>query len=268
MWFPLQRSVERRVSKYGPGEAKRRQSLFSHYLHHCNIKVVHSGCFTCCFCDFYYMLKRKKDCLNVLNLRIFISPTYFHCFNVFNIQGFVFLETYDLKEYNPFLLSIKQPRYFKVILFWLKHFIYCNRKAALCILIQLCKKICFCGKECTLCFIPSSVQLNSRTHSAASYMKDWRVREQPVVKQVPGCFPLSVTQQEMWDLHECFALSWGIHSGRLWHLWREKHILSPIKKKKKVFTAKWQACMHSTQINLDPYKKPKLKDLWSLINYS
>lgn len=30
-------------------------------------------------------------------------------------QGFVFLETYDLREYDPFLLSIKKPHYFKVI---------------------------------------------------------------------------------------------------------------------------------------------------------
>ncbi|XP_034555107.1 protein FAM228A [Notolabrus celidotus] len=60
VWFPLQRRVEERASDCGPVEAKRRQSLFSHYLHHCNTK------------------------------------------------GFVFLETYDLKEYNPFLLNITQ----------------------------------------------------------------------------------------------------------------------------------------------------------------
>lgn len=33
-----------------------------------------------------------------------------HC----NSKGFVFLETYNLKEYNPFLLSIKKPNYFKL----------------------------------------------------------------------------------------------------------------------------------------------------------
>ncbi|KAG8011235.1 hypothetical protein GBF38_005939 [Nibea albiflora] len=65
VWFPLQRKVEEHASSCSPVEAKRRQSLYSHYLHHCNTK------------------------------------------------GFVFLETYDPKEYNPFLLNIKQPHYFK-----------------------------------------------------------------------------------------------------------------------------------------------------------
>ncbi|XP_070705928.1 protein FAM228A [Pempheris klunzingeri] len=67
VWFPLQRRVEEQASSCSRAEAKRRQSLYSHYLHHCNTK------------------------------------------------GFAFLETYDLKEYNPFLLSIKQPHHFKVI---------------------------------------------------------------------------------------------------------------------------------------------------------
>ncbi|KAM6992284.1 protein FAM228A isoform 1-T2 [Tautogolabrus adspersus] len=66
VWFPLQSRVEERVSSCGPMEAKRRQSLYSHYLHHCNAK------------------------------------------------GFVFLETYNLQEYNPFFLNIKKPRCFKV----------------------------------------------------------------------------------------------------------------------------------------------------------
>ncbi|XP_065819913.1 protein FAM228A isoform X2 [Labrus bergylta] len=66
VWFPLQCRVEERVSSCGPMEAKRRQSLYSHYLHHCNAK------------------------------------------------GFVFLETYNLKEYNPFLLNIEKPCCFKV----------------------------------------------------------------------------------------------------------------------------------------------------------
>ncbi|XP_027140392.1 protein FAM228A isoform X1 [Larimichthys crocea] len=66
VWFPLQRKVEEHVSSCSPVEAKRRQSLYSHYLHHCNTK------------------------------------------------GFVFLETYNPKEYNPFLLNIKQPHYFKL----------------------------------------------------------------------------------------------------------------------------------------------------------
>ncbi|XP_039981535.1 protein FAM228A [Xiphias gladius] len=64
VWFPLQRRVEEHVSSCGPVEAKRRQGLYTHYLHHCNTK------------------------------------------------GFVFLETYDLKEYNPFLL--KKLNYFKL----------------------------------------------------------------------------------------------------------------------------------------------------------
>ncbi|KAM3603323.1 uncharacterized protein V6R79_020325 [Siganus canaliculatus] len=32
-----------------------------------------------------------------------------------NTKGFVFLETWDLREYNPFLLNIKRPHSFKVI---------------------------------------------------------------------------------------------------------------------------------------------------------
>ncbi|XP_035534115.1 protein FAM228A [Morone saxatilis] len=66
VWFPFQRRLEEQVSSCSPVETKRRQRLYSHYLHHCNTK------------------------------------------------GFVFLETYDLREYNPFLLSIKQPHYFKL----------------------------------------------------------------------------------------------------------------------------------------------------------
>ncbi|XP_076613042.1 protein FAM228A [Chaetodon auriga] len=66
VWFPLQRRVEEHVSSCSPMEAKRRQSLYSHYLHHCNTK------------------------------------------------GSVFLETYDLREYNPFLLNIKRPHCLKL----------------------------------------------------------------------------------------------------------------------------------------------------------
>uniref|UniRef100_A0A665V0F7 Family with sequence similarity 228 member B n=1 Tax=Echeneis naucrates TaxID=173247 RepID=A0A665V0F7_ECHNA len=67
VWFPLQKRLEEHVAGRHSAEAKRRQSLYSHYLHHCNTK------------------------------------------------GFVFLDTYDLKEYNPFLLNIKKPHCFKVI---------------------------------------------------------------------------------------------------------------------------------------------------------
>ncbi|KAJ4928773.1 hypothetical protein JOQ06_004398 [Pogonophryne albipinna] len=66
VWFPLQRRVEEHVSSCGPAVFKSRQSLYSHFLHHCNSK------------------------------------------------GFVFLEHYDLKEYDPFLLHIKKPRYLNV----------------------------------------------------------------------------------------------------------------------------------------------------------
>ncbi|KAK5903684.1 hypothetical protein CgunFtcFv8_007441 [Champsocephalus gunnari] len=66
VWFPLQRRVEEHVSSCGPAVCKSRQSLYSHFLHHCNSK------------------------------------------------GFVFLEHYDLKEYDPFLLHIKKPRYLNV----------------------------------------------------------------------------------------------------------------------------------------------------------
>ncbi|XP_054475046.1 protein FAM228A [Anoplopoma fimbria] len=66
VWFPLQTRVEEHVSSCSPASVRRRQSLYSHYLHHSNTK------------------------------------------------GFVFLETYDLKEYNPFLLHIKKPHFFKL----------------------------------------------------------------------------------------------------------------------------------------------------------
>ncbi|XP_034060230.1 protein FAM228A [Gymnodraco acuticeps] len=66
VWFPLQRRVEEHVSSCGPAVCKGRQSLYSHFLHHCNSK------------------------------------------------GFVFLEHYDVKEYDPFLLHIKKPRYLNV----------------------------------------------------------------------------------------------------------------------------------------------------------
>uniref|UniRef100_A0A3Q3K3P7 Protein FAM228B n=1 Tax=Monopterus albus TaxID=43700 RepID=A0A3Q3K3P7_MONAL len=66
VWFPLQSRVEAHVSSCGPAEAKRRLSLYSDYLHHCNTK------------------------------------------------GYVFLDTYDLKDYNPFLLNIKKPHFSKL----------------------------------------------------------------------------------------------------------------------------------------------------------
>ncbi|KAM7395540.1 hypothetical protein PAMA_007014 [Pampus argenteus] len=62
----VKRRVERHVSSCSSEETKRRQSLYSHYLHHCNSK------------------------------------------------GFVFLETGDLREYNPFLLNDKKKHYFKL----------------------------------------------------------------------------------------------------------------------------------------------------------
>lgn len=39
VWMPLQRRVEQCVSSCTAEETKRRQSLYSHYLHHCNSKV-------------------------------------------------------------------------------------------------------------------------------------------------------------------------------------------------------------------------------------
>ncbi|KAM8725504.1 protein FAM228A [Acanthopagrus schlegelii] len=66
VWIPIQRRVEEHVSSCSPVELKRRQSLYSHYIHHCNAK------------------------------------------------GFVFLDTYDLREYNPFLLNTKTPHYLKL----------------------------------------------------------------------------------------------------------------------------------------------------------
>ncbi|XP_075940131.1 protein FAM228A [Anarhichas minor] len=65
VWLPLQRRVEEHASSCSPAAVKRRQSLYRHYLHHCNTK------------------------------------------------GRVFLDTYDLREYNPFLLHIKKPHFFK-----------------------------------------------------------------------------------------------------------------------------------------------------------
>uniref|UniRef100_A0A8C9ZFQ3 Uncharacterized protein n=1 Tax=Sander lucioperca TaxID=283035 RepID=A0A8C9ZFQ3_SANLU len=40
VWFPLQRRVERHVSSCSPVAVKRRLSLYSHYLHQCNTKVI------------------------------------------------------------------------------------------------------------------------------------------------------------------------------------------------------------------------------------
>ncbi|XP_068433598.1 protein FAM228A [Clinocottus analis] len=65
VWFPLQRSVEEHVSSCSLAAIKRRQNLYSHYLHHCNNK------------------------------------------------GYVFLETYNVTEYNPLLLRSKKPHFFK-----------------------------------------------------------------------------------------------------------------------------------------------------------
>ncbi|XP_071775131.2 protein FAM228A [Centroberyx gerrardi] len=66
VWTPLQKRVEERMSSCCYEEAKRRRSLYSHYIHHCNAK------------------------------------------------GFVFLESYDPQEYNPFLLNSQKPHYFKL----------------------------------------------------------------------------------------------------------------------------------------------------------
>nr|XP_046228567.1 protein FAM228A isoform X2 [Scatophagus argus] len=40
VWFPLQRRVEEHVSSCSPMEAKRRQTLYSRNLHHCNTKLT------------------------------------------------------------------------------------------------------------------------------------------------------------------------------------------------------------------------------------
>ncbi|KAG7239148.1 hypothetical protein INR49_029899 [Caranx melampygus] len=40
VWFPLQKRVEEQVSSCSPLEAKRRQSLYNLYLHHCNTKAT------------------------------------------------------------------------------------------------------------------------------------------------------------------------------------------------------------------------------------
>ncbi|XP_044232801.1 protein FAM228A isoform X1 [Thunnus albacares] len=76
VWMPLQRRVEQRVSSCTPEETKRRQTLYSHYLHHCNSK------------------------------------------------GFVFLDTGDLREYNPFLLNVKNKHHFKLNTVELKDSLY------------------------------------------------------------------------------------------------------------------------------------------------
>lgn len=54
----------------------------------------------CFFCAFLIVKREIK-----------LTQDMFHY-----LQGFVFLETYDLREYNPFLRNIK-----KVIFFWLKY---------------------------------------------------------------------------------------------------------------------------------------------------
>ncbi|KAM6906778.1 protein FAM228A [Lycodopsis pacificus] len=42
VWLPLQRRVEEHASSCSPAAVKRRQSLYSHYLHHCNTKTGNS----------------------------------------------------------------------------------------------------------------------------------------------------------------------------------------------------------------------------------
>lgn len=140
VWFPLQRRVEEHVSSCGPVEAKRRQSLYSHYLHHCNTKVTPISPLNLLILALKYSkcTHRNSFCLVVYSVSDFTQTCFFgaslvitnqikltqemcnylthtNCCVVFNLQGFVFLETYDLKEYNPFLLNIKKPHYFKVI---------------------------------------------------------------------------------------------------------------------------------------------------------
>lgn len=51
-----------------------------------------------------------------LTLKMSNSLTFKPNCYVFCLQGFVFLDTYDLREYNPFLLNIKTPHYLKVII--------------------------------------------------------------------------------------------------------------------------------------------------------
>lgn len=46
----------------------------------------------------------------------------------------MFLETCDLREYNPFLLNIKKPQYFKVNFYLKFHFIL-KKKTALGLLV-------------------------------------------------------------------------------------------------------------------------------------
>lgn len=43
------------------------------------------------------------------------TQTRRHQLNLFTPQGFVFLDIYDIGEYNPFLLEVKQPPDPKVI---------------------------------------------------------------------------------------------------------------------------------------------------------
>lgn len=105
VWTAVQKKVEEQMSNRVT-EAKMRQSLYSHYLHHCNSKVFdHSKKrfpFTGLSCFSYFVQCRE------LQLTLMIH---------FYLQGFVFLESYDPNEYNPFLLNIKKPNLCQVRLF-------------------------------------------------------------------------------------------------------------------------------------------------------
>lgn len=66
LWLPLQKQLHQRVSSCGAIDMKRRQSLYNHFLQHCNSK------------------------------------------------GYVFLDTYNLQEYNPFFRPLKKSHHQKL----------------------------------------------------------------------------------------------------------------------------------------------------------
>ena len=65
---------------------------------------------------FSFVLCLLLQILMKLSLKMLNNLTFKPNCYVFHLQGFVFLDTYDLREYNPFLLSITTPHYLKVII--------------------------------------------------------------------------------------------------------------------------------------------------------
>lgn len=91
LWLPLQKYLHQRVSSCGATDIKRRQSFYSHFLQHCNSKVT-------------------RHMINASQLREMSAL----CLLLIIFQGYVFLDTYNLKEYDPFFHASKNSHQLKL----------------------------------------------------------------------------------------------------------------------------------------------------------